>query len=307
MADTTPTPIQPHAATTLPPRDELGSKTTDVQAMRKFLNAAPETRDERNFKIRPAHSADIYETALIASRANYDSQLTRMLNAHREEYPIDYVNSFYRRRLNEYLMPNNRAFVAVAVDAEGQEVGGEGKGRPVGYVMCCRLGSDENAKKVAAEKESWALWGRRMANKVWCKLPYFTTDRSSVPVGVEMFAQAEKDNVRVWSAHSAEKWYVQSTAVSQEWQRKGLGKALIGTVLKLAEAEGKVVGLESTAMGQYLYDSLGFRLLSRFAETFGDEEYENRGGVMMWTPPGWALADEEVTEAVVESDVVAAK
>lgn len=312
MSNQTPQPSAvATTTTTISPRDQLNSHTNDSKAILKFLTSPPSTRDERPFKIRPATQSDTYEMALIASRANYDSALTRLLNANRATYPLDYVNSFYRRRVNEALMPENRGFVAVPVDAEGREIGGEiggeGRGRPVGYVHCCRLGEDEGAKRVREEKESWWLWAQRMAFKAWCKLPWLTTDRSAVQVGVDMFAQAESDNALTWSSQPTEKWYVQSTAVSQEWQRRGVGKALLGKVLKLAEEEGVIVGLESTAAGQYLYDSLGFKLLARFRETFGDGEYENRGGVMMWTPPQRMLADEAVADAVVESEVVAAK
>lgn len=44
----------------------------------------------------------------------------------------------------------------------------------------------------------------------------------------------------------------------------GVGKKLCAAVTQKAEEEGVVVGLEASAMGEWLYRSVGFELLKRF-------------------------------------------
>ena len=65
-----------------------------------------------------------------------------------------------------------------------------------------------------------------------------------------------------WAPHP-QRWHVQSLAVAEEFQRRGIGKRLMREVMVQAEAERVVVGLEASGMGEVLYRSLGFEEIGR--------------------------------------------
>jgi ribosomal protein S18 acetylase RimI-like enzyme len=98
-------------------------------------------------------------------------------------------------------------------------------------------------------------------------------------------ASAEIDERMFWEsdemkARYRERWHVQSVVVSSKYQRRGLGRMLMSEVLRRAQEDGVVVGLEASGDGENLYRSLGFELRGRFSMNLG----EVVGGVMMWSP-----------------------
>lgn len=97
-----------------------------------------------------------------------------------------------------------------------------------------------------------------------------------------------KDKERYWSPERhldrANRWHANSVVVSPEWQGRGVGKSLMGEVLRWAQREKVVVGLTSSPHGEHLYRKLGFEMLGGFLVKIGEEE---GGGIMIWYPNGW--------------------
>ena len=110
-------------------------------------------------------------------------------------------------------------------------------------------------------------------------------DRSANPEAVESFNRwAEEEQTQHWTSVPERKnrWHVQSCVVAEGLQGQGIGKALMREVLARAQAENVYAGVEATGPGERLYQSVGFKLLARFVHSFDGD----RGGVMLWTPPG---------------------
>jgi GNAT superfamily N-acetyltransferase len=97
------------------------------------------------------------------------------------------------------------------------------------------------------------------------------------------------DKEKHWLSHKerANRWYVQSCVILEEYQRKGIGKRLIEKVVERAEREGVIIGLEASARGEGLYRKLGFELLGRFCDGKDPLGEGDVGGLMMWSPKGW--------------------
>lgn len=270
----------------------------------KLISRPPGPQDKRDFKIRPAKISDGWKIALVEGRAFQGSTLTEILSPHHRQYPCDFVYGFYSRNKTKMLSPLNRSFVAVPVD----EAGREAKEGPIGWVMCERLGEDEGAKAVEKEKSSLCLtiyawlWGKYLKIRT-----YFFPDRSSCPIGLAGFLQhGEEESEKHFDTKPEleNRWYTQSIGVAPEWRQRGVGKALMREVIALAEKENLPISLESSAMGDALYRSVGFTLLDRFMTAYGEEEVE-KGGIFMWTPPKKILEDEELVEEIAASGDVA--
>jgi ribosomal protein S18 acetylase RimI-like enzyme len=97
------------------------------------------------------------------------------------------------------------------------------------------------------------------------------------------------DEGRFWEGREerVNRWHAQSVVVLPEWQGRGIGKRLMAEVLRRAERDGVMVGLESSPKGEGLYRKLGFELLGRFTNEVDALEGCDKGGVMAWYPKGW--------------------
>lgn len=240
--------------------------------------AAAAPRDLRPFLIREATFADTSEMARIAARAYHNTGLSQVLAPWRDQYPLDHVLGYQRRIQARLLSARNRSFVAVAADEPGV---------PVAYMQCVRLGDDEGARAVEREKARWwtgaveTVFGWYFKAEAWA-----WPDRSVSKEGLEEFfrAGAEEDK-KHWEGRKDRecRWYAQSVVVAEEFRGRGVGKQMMAKVLERAQAEGVVVGLEASDLGELLYRSVGFEVLGRFMRPFGEEEMDG-GGVMMWSP-----------------------
>lgn len=179
---------------------------------------------------------------------------------------------------SRYLNPRSIGFVAVSAAAPGI---------PVGYAQFIRLGNDEAARRLVSQQASLWLSVKRwwfnlrtwIENLVW---PDRSVDREAMQV---FEASAEVDDQKFWEsdemkARYQDRWHVQSLVVSSQYQRRGLGRILMNEVLRRAQDDGVVVGLEASEDGEKLYRSLGFELRGRFSMILGEEV----GGIMMWSP-----------------------
>lgn len=233
----------------------------------------------RPWIIRPMTFSDSYQAAFVASRAYHDTKFTEFLSPGRRQYPQDYVRGFQQRITSRMLAANSRSFVAVTEDEPNV---------PVAYMQCLRLGDDEGGKQVMNEKKSiwlsivetvYNAWVR-VSNKIW-------PDRSGMDeADMALFIESQEgEDTKHWSGKPdrANRWYCRSMVVSQEFQRRGIGRALMNEVVSRAEAQGVPIQLEASPEGEMLYRSVGFELLDRFMIAFGESE-KNQGGIMIWRP-----------------------
>ncbi|KAJ5618969.1 hypothetical protein N7510_002953 [Penicillium lagena] len=228
--------------------------------------------------IRRMTPPDIPTMARIACTEYFDSPLNTFLCPHRHQYPNDLLRRFVQMIRGRYLSPRSIGFVAVSASAPGI---------PLGYAQFIRLGNDDAAKRLVSAQASFWLSVRRWWNSLCTTIEnYVWPDRSLDEDAMQQFdASAEIDERTFWGsdemkARYGERWHVQSVVVSSKCQRRGLGRMLMGEVLRRAQEEGVVVGLEASKDGEKLYQSLGFELRGRFSRNFG----EVVGGVMMWSP-----------------------
>lgn len=101
--------------------------------------------------------------------------------------------------------------------------------------------------------------------------------------------------------------YCHVIAVRPEYQRKGIGKLLTEFGIRVAQQAGLPIYLESSEVGQRLYEKMGFRYLENKivhkAEVLWDGEEECDGKdqevpLMVWVP--------EAKEALLPKEVILA-
>lgn len=112
-------------------------------------------------------------------------------------------------------------------------------------------------------------------------------DRSADPEAVKTFSEwCTVDREKHWDSYEerADRWHALSVVVLPGWQGRGIGKRLMAEVMRKAERDGVLVGLESSAGGEAFYKRLGFVLLSRFSDDA--HALEGGGGEMAWYPEG---------------------
>ena len=209
----------------------------------------------------------------------YDAALTKFLSPYRGKYYSHYERGFQQRALKRMLNPRNLTFVAC--EAAHPE-------KPIASLQFSRIGDDEGAQKQIKSRASvwlmildWVYWA-------WCLILLRLTgrDKSASPEAHKQFESwVSNDNTRIWGSHG-ERWHVDSCIVKTKLQGKGIGKMLMKEVTRRAEDEGVVIGLEASPHGEWLYKSVGFKLLARFEQVTGSEavNHGNLGGFMMWTP-----------------------
>lgn len=256
----------------------------------------------RPWIIRPMTFTDTYQSAFVASRAYHDTKFTEFLSPHRRQYPADYICGFQQRITSRLLCPNNRSWVAVAEDEPNV---------PVAYMQCERLGDDEGAKQIINERKSvWRSMKKflydtwvTISNKIW-------PDRSTMDAAdlAIFFKSQGMEEDKHWNSHPerSNRWYCRSMVVSQEWQRRGIGRVMMNNLVALADDQNVPIQLEASPEGEWLYRSVGFQLLDRFMVAFGEVE-KNQGGVMIYNPKkkdeapqaeGSATAEETSGEAL---------
>jgi ribosomal protein S18 acetylase RimI-like enzyme len=247
------------------------------------------TQEKPHITIRTATLSDHIHIGRIASETYYSTPLTRFLSPHAEKHYSHYVQGFTQRALKRMLSPRNLTFVAVD----------DALGIPIGHLQSERLGSDEHAQKqIRSRRYFGLLWVLNMLFTAWCLLVDLMVgeDKSSDPEALRLFLKwGEEQNAEYWEKDGRrERWHVQSCVVRTEYQGMGIGKRLMREVLKRAQGEGVVVGLEASEEGEWMYRSVGFKLLGRFEQGEYEEVLGRGWGIMMWTPEGWEGEGKEV-------------
>lgn len=229
--------------------------------------------------IRPARLWEATACGKIAAETYYDTGLTAYLSPYRAKYYSHYERGFVNRSWKRMLDARNLTFVAVS--SSNPSV-------PVGYTQLIRVGDDEGAKLQIKSRKGmfltlagWMFWLYSLL------LPFLVGKDKSQDAERQRAFEAEiaQSDEAHWEPEGRRnRWHVQSCVVKEEWQGKGIGKKLMAEVVARAERERVIVGLEASEPGELLYRSVGFELLARFKKAFGEENIENAGGFMMYTP-----------------------
>jgi ribosomal protein S18 acetylase RimI-like enzyme len=224
-------------------------------------------------------ATNIFAVGRIAAEVFYDDALTEFLAPHRAKYYSHYERGFQQRVLK--LMFNPRCLCFVACEATHPE-------KPIASVQIERVGDNEGARKQIARTASvrlmildWVYWA-------WCLILLRLTggNKAGDPEAERLFASwGRNENRKIWEPFP-ERWHVDSCVVKTKFQGQGIGKKLMGEVIKIATDEGVMIGLEASPHGEWLYRSVGFKLLARFEQVIGSDivNHGNSGGFMMWTP-----------------------
>jgi ribosomal protein S18 acetylase RimI-like enzyme len=246
--------------------------------------AAKTSSSSETVTIRRASLRDGPQIGRVAGITYYNTPLTSWIYPHREKYHSQYEFRAIERTINKMLSPRNETYVACTAS-----------GTIVGEAQFVRLGDDAGARKMIREvgvvkrvlmwMASWVFW-------VYCKLWWWLEggDKSVDAKAAETFAGwCKLDNEKHWESHDerASRWHAQSVVVLPEWQGKGIGKKLMAEVMKKAQRDMVIVGLEASVKGEGLYIRLGFELLDRFSEGADLFEDGGKGGVMAWYPEGY--------------------
>ncbi|KAE8151517.1 hypothetical protein BDV25DRAFT_152511 [Aspergillus avenaceus] len=233
---------------------------------------------EKTFFTRPMEMKDIPQAARLAATEYTGTELSTWLCPRHQEYPDDFYRRFVRMLKERYINPRSLGFVTVP--ASNPQT-------PVAYALFMRLGDDDIAKRYIATRSSWWRTLQSLWFSCWTWIESFIwRDRITDNDALATFEKSEKaDQMRYWDspemkAKYGSRWHTLSVVVSSACQRRGLGKHLMNEVLRRAEDEGVVVGLEASKDGEKLYQSLGFELRGRF----GLSLKRPVGGIMMWTP-----------------------
>ncbi|KAB8069531.1 acyl-CoA N-acyltransferase [Aspergillus leporis] len=242
------------------------------------MDTTKTSNPDETIRIRRIQRPDIPIMAQIAATAYLYSDLNNFLCPYRFTYLNDYTHRFVQMIRARYFNPRCIGFVAVC---------SSNPNIPVGYAQFIRLGNDEAARRlIAAQSSFWqTLQGWCVGIWTWIE-KLIWPDRSTDNEALRKFmAMAEIDDQRFWESPEmrekyGNRWHAQSVVVSEAFERRGIGRRLMGEVLQRAQREGVVVGLEASEDGEKLYRALGFELRGRFNMTLGS----GGGGIMMWTP-----------------------
>lgn len=236
------------------------------------------SQESEKVLIRRMQSSDIPILGTLAATTYFDSPLTAFLRPRRHEYPEHVIRSFVQMIQGRYLNPRSIGFVAV--DRASPFT-------PVAYAQFIRLGNDQAALQLISDQRS--IW--RLLQAWWFKIQasvvnLFSPDHSINHDALDAFMKSAKhDEQLYWESPEmkikySNRWHAQSVVVSPSYHRQGIGRRLMQEVLRRAQDEGVVVGLEASEDGEKLYQKMGFELRGLFSMNIGLPA----GGIMMWTP-----------------------
>lgn len=247
-----------------------------------------------SISIRPVTilSSDTYNMASVAYVTYLNTPLILFLNPTCGDYPKTATRGYWYRSLGRLLNPRNRSFVATSVTPRSEKGEPTQQEQIIGYIQFVRLGDDFACNWIV--RVYWAILA--FVWKLYSNFVYFVSpDPSENLANLAKFLKWGKvDDARYWDVVAfpdrKERWHVQSFVVSPEWQRKGVGKKLMGEVIKVAQAEGVPIGIEATSAGRRMYEKVGFEYLGEF---HGDDLGEPDGGVLIWRPEGFQIGKVE--------------
>lgn len=241
-----------------------------------------------SYNVRPARLSDCIGIGFAHTEAFRFSSFTNMLLPHRFLYLMQNLRICASRARMRVLSPRDLVFVAHPENRE-EEI--------IGFAMFTREGSDEGARRLIQERDSWKLWFLRGYYKAvdWIYELFYPVDRlRNAENWAEFLLERRRIEGEIWVGPKWEtRWQCNGLIVIPGWQRRGVGQALMKAGLDMARAEGLPMTLEATTEGEHLYKALGFKLLTPYQRSF-----EKAGGMMYWYPEG--LESEKDVEVQIE-------
>ncbi|KAH0610640.1 uncharacterized protein H6S33_012167 [Morchella sextelata] len=235
--------------------------------------SSPSPRIKMNIRVREATIKDLNRVADISSQAFLHNALFDNLNPRRHEYYESFRYTRLRHARNAMLKPSMRLLVAENDDGE-----------VVGYAMWERLGNDAIAQKVKAERDGILLRLERFLVNVTDRInAVIAPDPSADPVAATRLRIASNTLEKLhWdTAERKTRWHLHWLGVDPAQQRKGIGRHLVQWGLDRAIEDKVWAGIESSAVGEKLYSSMGFKVIG---ERLPCIEGINMGTVMAWEP-----------------------
>ncbi|KAB8263599.1 acyl-CoA N-acyltransferase [Aspergillus pseudonomiae] len=209
--------------------------------------------------LRPAVSQDLPAIAEVAAQSMLDDELFAFLCPRRREYYSDYRQSFLRRLRAKLTSPGWVVIVAVAersMDADSCPI--------LGYCVWERIGDTAEESTKQWKETSNSGWWARVQELLGNASEHFVTrlypDRS---VDVSRLARYNALTIECFPYDDfPELWFLSTLAVHPAYQRQGIGRRLVEWGLEHATWDGTPVGLEASAKGTSLYQSLGFQVVN---------------------------------------------
>lgn len=242
------------------------------------LPPKPVPKNKEPVFIRRATILDGMRIGQVAAETYLNAPFSQFRAPHRFKYPKHWERGFVQRATKRLLKPRGLTFVA-CLESDPNKL--------IACAQFVRLGDDGGAQ---AQIESFSLLKRilmavlLMLYSLWCTLVDWVAggDKSADPKAVKQFGEwVSEDEENHWDSHPERRnrWHAQSVTVREEFQGRGIGKLLMAEVMKRAEEDNVVVGLESSVKGEMLYRKVGFELLARFREA--SQTIEGIGGGFM--------------------------
>ncbi|KAE8343065.1 hypothetical protein BDV24DRAFT_161883 [Aspergillus arachidicola] len=212
--------------------------------------------------LRPAVSQDLPSIAEVAAQSMLDDELFAFLCPRRREFYSDYRQSFLRRLRAKLKSPGWVVIVAVgnsgtrSVEADSWPI--------LGYCVWERIGDTAEESTKRWKETSNNSWWTRVQELFGNVSEHFVTrlypDRS---VDASRLARYNALTIECFPYNDfPELWFLSTLAVHPAYQRQGIGRRLIEWGLKQATWDGTPVGLEASAKGTHLYQSLGFQIVN---------------------------------------------
>ena len=237
------------------------------------------------FTIRPALLSDAPHTARTSVRAflttSTGPSLLPYLAPNATVHDTDFYISTIHRMRSRFLDPSSISLVAVTPD------------------LC--IGNATFTRTPAPAPESLPHFLLRWVVTTYQRLyGWAFPNRATDKVRMELFMANRRRIQKRWEEERyKERWEIESVSIEPEWQRRGVGRELMGWVVEKAREEGVPVVVEASREGGVLYRSLGFVKVGEGFRVPGGEE-EIGGGVFEWWPEGvrerWEREEGELRE-----------
>jgi GNAT superfamily N-acetyltransferase len=243
------------------------------------LGDAPTKPFQGRFALRPMRYSDISILASMTVDAYDGTPVTKFLAPYSDKYRHDVVRTHFQHILQGFVHP--KGLNLVAYEASNPNC-------PIGFGYFIRLNCTTWYYIQMQGLTRWAL----LIILTWLVWAYISVekrlwpDRSINKEGWKTFAASSAiDKKRYWADHPerANRWQAQSVIVSPKWQGKGIGRLIMSEVIKKAQEENVIMGLQASPLGERLYRKLGFELLGDYTIRVGGDV---GGGVMIWYPRG---------------------
>lgn len=261
-------------------------RLSSVQLL-EFFNRPPGPRCTDAYHIRLAQFGDVPEMAMLQARVDWNMPAMHVFNPRKEAFPQRYLKAYWESNLMWMTKPGSLTYVAVRKhqaccvnEAQEEEV--------IGAIRFSRQGE---GKKGATRQHGWVGWIVDWCMRLWApvrqrvfplnsKKMWSEAEKGAAADAIERFTEAEKKH---WERGDLkERWYVGTVCVKDEWQGRGVGRALMGEAVAKCIEDRLPLTLSATESGRHLYHKMGFECLDILR--LPGFEKNSRYEIMVWDP-----------------------